>query len=247
MIIKKYSFIYILLIMLLFPLTVNASMCSYSEQAKLNSEVSTIKVIYEPKTGTLDPSEYVCPGGMPDDCTVEYNYFTISLLNLSPNFYVKVKNTVNKNIYTLYYEDVKDGVVSFDAEDISEVTTYTFTAYTTANTGCSGEKFRSFYLTTPRYNSYSNYDACKANPEFYLCEKYVTFTDIDYYEFEEKMDAYQEDKKQDDIKQNRNFFLKVLDFIKEYKWFFLTAIAGALVITIVTVIIVKKQRKKRVL
>ena len=65
---KKYIFLFILLFV---SKNVYAE-CSYEQQAKLNSEASTIKAIYEEEIGYLDSSDYVCADGQ-EECDNECN------------------------------------------------------------------------------------------------------------------------------------------------------------------------------
>ncbi|MBE6148517.1 MAG: hypothetical protein E7167_03375 [Firmicutes bacterium] len=224
-------------------LAVNASTCSYSERAQLNKDVAGIKVIYEEKTALVDPDLYDCQEEY-QECTSEYDYFTISVLNMTEDFYFTVENNVDKTKSTYYYTDAVDGVISFDWEGILDITTFTFEVYSSNETSCPRDRYRTIYLTTPRKNLYHYYGQCQNDPDYYLCQKYVTFEDISFYDFVDKMEERAAKLEQSgQIDKELNFFEKVIDFINDNRTAFI--IGGALIVVgaVVAVIIVKKRKK----
>lgn len=237
---KKVKKIFVLLVMLLLVKNVHAE-CGYETQAKLNSEAVTIKAIYEEVQKEMDRNLYMCGDGV-DECTEYYSVLKISILNLSENFYVKVTSDNNFN-KTFYYKDAQDGIVSFELSDLTKVNTFTFNVYNTDKSGCSQKLNRTFYLTTPRLNDYYNIKLCDKIPDYYMCQKFVTFEDTGYSDFLSSVNKYYE--KQEEIKENTNksFFEKIINFIKENKTVFI--IAGGVIIVggVTTVIILKKRRK----
>lgn len=234
---KKVKKIFVLFAVLLLAKNVYAE-CDYETQAKLNSEAATIKAIYEEQIGKFD-SSYGCNDGQ-TECE-GYNYFKISILNLSENFTVTVKEkNFNKSFS---YSDVKDGIVSFDLNDIMDTHTFTFDVYPSNNTTCAKKKIRTFYLTTPRYNEFYDFGFCQDNPEFYLCEKYVTFEDMEVTDFMNKYQEYEDKKKQDEEEKNKNFFQKLGEFIKEHKEVFIGAGCTILVVGGVVIFLQVKRRK----
>ena len=237
---KKVKKIFVLLVVLLLAKNVNAE-CGYETQAKLNSEAATIKAIYEEVQKEMDRNSYVCGDGV-EECTEYYPVFKISILNLSKNFYVKVTSD-NKYSNNFYYRDAEDGIVSFELTDLSKVNTFTFKVYNTSESGCSQKLNRTFYLTTPRLNDYYNVKLCDKIPDYYMCQKFVTFEDTGYTDFLVSVNKYYE--KQEEIKENthKSFFEKIFDFIRENKTVFI--IAGGVIVVggVATVIIIKKRRK----
>lgn len=241
---KKYLF---LIVLLLFPFNIlAASLCDYNEIAELNSEASKLKVFYEEASAKRDPSTYVCMDFDGKGCDLDYNYFKISILNMSPNFYLTVKNNVNDETHTLRYSDAKDGIVSFDWKDLSKVATFTISVYTTDKTSCPSEKRRTMYLTTPMYNSYSQLNTCDENKGFTYCEKYIS-KDITYDDFVQRLDTYTNEKNnQQHKKENMNWFEKIIDFILTYKVFFIIGIV-VIVITVSIIFYVRYTRRKKVI
>ncbi len=236
---RKIKKIFVLFVVLLLAKNVHAA-CDYETQAKLNTEAATIKAIYEEKLGKFDSSvrcndgETECPG---------YNYFKISILNLSENFKVTVKgDNFNK---TFTYSDAVDGIVSFDLQDIMNIHTFTFDVYPSGSTNCTIKKIRTFYLTTPRYNKYYDYGFCEDNPDYYLCEKYVTFEEIEITDFMRTFNNYIEEKEKKAKKEveEKTFLENVKEFIKNHKEIFIGAGCTVLVVGGVVVFLQKKRRK----
>lgn len=236
-IMKKVKKIFVLLVMVLLVKNVHAE-CGYETQAKLNSEAATIKAIYEEMTEESD-GELRCNDGT--TACEGANYFKVSILNLSENFTVTVKSkNFNKSFS---YSDVKNGIASFDLKNIMETHTFTFDVYPTTKTTCPKKKIRTFYLTTPRFNHFSHFGFCQDNPEYYLCEKYVTFEDMEISDFMNKFQEYEDKKKQDEIEKNKNFFQKLGDYIKEHKEVFIGAGCTILVVGGVVIFLRVKRRK----
>lgn len=226
-------------------MTVNASSCSYAEQAELNSSVAGIKVAYEEKTGYHDSSTFFCQDDDPE-CVSEYNYFEISILNMTKDFYVTVSNDID-NIKTTYtYADAVDGVIKFNWEGIMNIATFTFEVYSSTETGCPRENYRVIYLTTPRKNPYHYYLQCQNNPDYYLCDKYVTFENIEYYDFITQVDEYVEENNEElKEKQQLSFMDKVLNFVEDNKVLLVGVGTGLLIVIIIIVTITKTKKRKR--
>lgn len=240
---KKSKYFFLMLLLLLFSIDVNAA-CSYEQQAKLNSEAVTIKAIYEEQIAELDRTKYSCADGQ-DDCNLSYSYFKISILNVSENFYVVVRgdNGFNK---TFTSKNAVNGIISFDLEDIMTVHTFTFNVYNSDKTDCSGTLNRTFYLTTPRYNLYSSYGYCTENPEFYMCNKYVSYTDSGFEDFVNKIEDYKEDKARQEEEQSKTFFQKLWEFVKKNKTIFIVGTC-VIVVGVAGYIIINKKRRKDII
>ncbi|MGN1379690.1 MAG: hypothetical protein ACI4XR_04800 [Bacilli bacterium] len=235
---------YLFLFMILFIIRNVFAECTYEDQAKLNSEAATIKAIYEEQTGSLDLSNYICADGQ-EECDTEYSFFKVSVLNLSENFYIKVSEG-KKTITTLTYNNIVDGIASFNVEDITETHTYKFDVYTSDKTNCKSSLNRSFYLTTPRINEYANYSICTEIPDYYLCQKYVTFTDTGFSDFVDKIESYKKEEEEKEKEKNKTFFEKVGDFIKKHRGVFITG-GVVIIVGIAGVIIIKQKRRKDII
>lgn len=212
--IKKY--IVVLLIICMSYHNVNA-LCDYKEQAELNKEAAQIKAIYEVETAIEEVNDPDCE--INAGCEIEYEYFEIKILNMSENFYINVSaNNKNFKRLKLTYDDVKNGYISFDYEGLGDITTFTFDVYTSSETFCSDQKIRTFRLVTPRKNEYANYYSCLDYPDFYLCQKYVTYDPMDFHEFSEKLTTYEEKLEEEKHRNEKHgFFDKLFAFIDNHK------------------------------
>jgi len=229
-----------------------ASKCDNAETAKLNKLVSNIKVSYEEKQGVLDPSEYTLPEtviGTEEEKTffVTYNYFKISIINLTEDFYITVQNNKDKQVKTYTYANSDNGVITFDWKNLKEVTTFTIKVYASDKTGCAKEEYKTMYETTPRGNKYYSYDICQQAPEYYLCQKYVTSDEIDYNTFLVNIEKYIDSKEKEQQRideENTKWYEKVGEFLEENK---ITVIVGTIVIVViggVGVAVVMKVRRR---
>ena len=237
--------LFLLLILLFFTYQkVNAvSSCTYKEQANLNSEVAQIKIKYEEKTEAMDPSLYSC-GEAGEGCVVTKSFFGLTILNMSENFYLDVKND-NDFSNTFTYDDVKGGVITFDQKEVDKVTNYTVDVYSSLKTNCPNEKYRTIYLTVPKFNSYYNDVECIDNPDFYLCQKYLTYDEPKYGDFMFQLADYKKQNTAEDTeKDNRNILQKVFDFIDDYK--VIIGVTTAIIAVGVTVVVIVKKRKETI-
>lgn len=230
-----------------------ASRCDTTTTANLNREVVNIKANYEEKerevtlTDDMQSDECLTTG----NCTpLIENYFQVNILNLTENFYIEVINDVSKEKMTYTSANAVDGVVSFEWNNLLDVTTFTIKVYSSEATGCAGEAFRTLYVTLPRLNEFYDYSVCSLLPDYYLCQKYVSFDEVDFEVFSKGIDkklAEMADNSSDkDNDGNKDkWFDNTTDFIKEHKVAF---IAGGIIlvaaISVVVVVIIRKRRRE---
>ena len=207
--------LFVLIISLFFCVNVKAeSNCSNQEQAELNKIVANVKTSYEEGEATLDTEEYPLPDEVlsadnPSSYTSTYNYFKISITNITEKIYAVVSNDYNDEVLTFNSSNTTNGVALINWELIDRVTTFTIKIYANDLTGCSGELYKTLYITTPRFNEYFFYEACNDAPDFEMCQKYVTFKDVDLDTFMTKLDKYlAKNKKKDEEKTKDSFFEK---------------------------------------
>ena len=209
------------------------AVCSFKEKSEPMTKASNVKVDYEV---VEDKQEY--EGG-----TVDNEYFKISILNITEDLYVVVSNDITNEEVTYTFNDVKDGIITFNWEHNEEITNFTFKIYASDKTQCNGEELKTIRKQTPRYNDFYNRAICQDMKDFYLCQKYTTVKNIDESMFIEKVDNFMlgeidEDGKETENKKPEN---KILQFINDYKWYL---VGGAVVIVIgVTSVIVLKRKK----
>ncbi len=231
---------------------VKATSCGYEEQAKLNNEISNVKTNYEIKERIMDPSEYDIPdaivGTEAEASYVEKTeYIVLNILNLTENMYVEVTNDYNDEVSIYEYNAENKGNISIEWHNINELVTFTVKVYASNVTSCSGDLLKTMTQKLPRYNSYSNYGLCENFPDYYLCQRFVTYKEVDYYTFYDKIMTLYEEANQDEEKGKKEtdkWYEKVKDFIVNNKVAFITG--GVLLIVIAggtTFVIIKKQRR----
>lgn len=214
-----------------------ASLCSYQEQSVINSKAANVKASYE----------IVSINHGNEEVGHREHYFTINITNVTEDFYVVVKNDLNNEEVTYKNSDAVDGIITIKWTDVLEVTNLNVQVYTSAKTNCPDERYKTFYLTLPRFNEYSGKISCVENPEFYLCKEFVTFDEIDETEFVDRMIQYKEketiaEKEPSIIEEEHTFMDKVFEFIDTYKYLM---IGGAAIIVLSIVMIHKIRTKKQ--
>lgn len=206
-------------LMLLFNINVNAaSLCDYNEQAELNSKAANVNVSYEVINST---TEF-------EDGTADTRVFKIQILNVTEDFYVLIKNDVTKEEKTYYSTDAKDGAISFIWDYAETVTNFTIQVYTTNKTNCADEKYKTIYLTTPRYNEYYNIESCQDLSEFYLCQEFVTFSEISRDKFLAQLESYRNGEinsgGEEPIVKDPTITDKIANFVIENIWYIIGGI-----------------------
>ncbi len=231
---------------------VNAATCGYEEKAKLNNEIANVKSNYEIKERTMSKDEYSISDALlgteyEDSYESTTEYIQVNILNLTENMYVEISNDYNDEVAVYQYSDTQNGNISFNWQEIDELVTYTIKVYASDKTGCEGSVLKTLYQALPRYNDYSTYDICKNIPDYYLCQRYVTYEDVGFDVFTERVFNEVEKKLQKEeqqTKENEKWYKKVQNFVKEHKVPF---IIGGVVLVVAaggtTFVIIKKRRR----
>jgi len=218
------------------------SICTYKEQAVINQKAANVKVNYD----VVEETEQVDKNDGHEEMFLTSYYFKISILNVSEDLYVVVKNNQSEKEYTYTHEDAEDGVIEFFWLYADEVTNFTIQVYTTDKTSCPDERYKTIYLTTPRYNEFYDMGACQKDPDFYLCQQFVTFGEIKEEQFLKQIESYRNgdvDNSGEQIKDNDDSTISdnIIDFINEYKWY----IVGGLCIIFIIILLIDKKNKKK--
>lgn len=214
------------------------SLCSYEEQTKINQKAANVKVTYE----VIEKVEHF------DDMDVTSKLFEISILNVSKEMYVTMKNNATKAEKKFTYDDAVDGIIKFEWDEIDSVTNFTIQIFTTNKTSCPDERIKTIYLTTPRYNEFSKKYICSELSDFYLCQEFVTTKEFDENYFLKQLDAFRNetiDEKGNELDAEKDLTVtdKIFDFINNNKWYILGGLS--ILATILIVISVKRNKKQR--
>ena len=236
---SKFKYLILTLLIFVFGITPVGAICNYKEQARLNREVSNVKVSYEvvtkpyadqslcyPPEDIENPEDYLCKG----------EFIQINILNINENMIVNVENDTYDNSFRYSYEDTDSGTLSFvltndnnlEVSYNEDVVEYTIEILASSETGCEGSGLRTIYLTVPRYNIYSNVAPCDEMSDYYLCQKYVTYPEVTYEQFSETIAneiAEREGQKEEELK----WYQKIWEFVVEHKTAF---IAGGIIIVV---------------
>ena len=226
-----------ILLMLFFNIEVNAaSLCTYQEQSTINSKAANVKASYE--ISSINHGN--------EEVGHKEHFFTISITNVTEDFYIVIKNDLNNEEVTYKSSDAVDGIITIKWTDVLEVTNLTIQVYTTNKTSCPNERYKTFYLTLPRYNEFSGKSSCVENPDFYLCKEFVTFDEIDETEFIDRMIQYKEkgtatEEKPPVVQEEQTFMDKVFEFVDTYKYI----LVGGAVLVIISIAIIHRVKTKK--
>ncbi len=215
-----------------------ASVCSYEDQNKIMQQTTNVKPTYEIVTETVE-----------SDIPIDVKRLNVSILNVTEDLYVKVKNDFNNEEKTYSYSDAQDGTIAFRWDNINKVTNFVIEVYSSSKTKCPDELYKTTYFSTPRYNEFSKRAICSELTDFYLCQEFVTFSEISESRFLEQVDNYKkgqikEDGKPSEEPKSTSFSDKLKKFLGDNKWF----IIGGVVIVAgagVAIYFINKKRKIR--
>ncbi len=238
---SKIKYLILTLLIFGFGITPVGAICNYEEQARLNREVSNVKVSYEVVTKPYEDQTYCYPPDAVDGEEYENyqcigEFIQINILNINENMVVNVENNTYDNNARYSYNDTDSGVLSFILRDNNgmeiayneDIVEYTIEILASSETGCEGSGLRTIYLTVPRYNIYSTVAPCNEMDDYYLCQKYVTYPEVTYEQFSETIAneiAEREEKQEEELK----WYQKIWEFVVEHKTAF---IAGGIIIVV---------------
>jgi len=169
-----------LFLMFIYTIQVEAaSLCTYSESNELNSKAANVKVFYEIVKEEVESEMFYLK-----------KYFKITIANVTKDFYVEVENDNNNELYRYTHLNATDGIITFNWENLDDITNFTFKVYSSDNTSCPDERYKTLYLTTPRFNDFYNRMVCLENPDFYMCQEFVTFKEIEETDFITKFNDF---------------------------------------------------------
>ena len=222
-----------------------ASVCSYEKQKEISKSAANVKITYEEAKAELDPSTYSYPEGAdPETYVAYYEYFKIKILNITEDIYLKLENSSNEEVKYIEYKDTDEGTFTIAWENLEDVTTFSYTIYSSTKTGCPDEEFRKGVMTTPKLNEFYTSELCVDIPDYYLCQKYIT-TNVSSSKFVELAKAEnKKNKKEEIIEKEKKDKEKETKNIKNI-FFVVTSII--IVGGGIAIVIVSKKRRSRIL
>lgn len=241
---RNQLFLFIMF-MLLFMGSVNADdlACTPTQLSELRRAASNIKVTYVPTT-IKEQSNNLSPETGTNVLTAKY--LDIKIYNVADGINIKVSNSGN-NVESLETNissrDIgNDGAITLRQSALDVVVDYTFEIYSLSY-GCSLQTLRTIKLTLPRYNFYSQLDACSEIADYYLCQEYTTF-EVDGATFYDKVAEYKKKLESqeiiDDDEDNTGVISKTMSTVSKYKYF----VVGLIVVigVVITIFILKRKR-----
>lgn len=236
----------------LFIASPKAVTCSYDKRAELNSEASNITANYEVVTIEADYNEHGYQGDpslLESEEPITIEVLQVNILNLTENFYAEVTNSFDETTTTYNYSDTDNGNISIIWENTLELTTYTIEIYSSDITGCEGNLIRTLRVSLPRFNRYSDYGICNQIPDYYMCQRYVTYAPVDFAEFSNSVLEEVERVEQEEQEESRelSWYESIWKFIVDNK---VPIIIGAVSIVViggvVAIVIVRKRRRDEI-
>jgi hypothetical protein len=234
-------FIYTIIAFLSIITIVNAEECSVVDKNEIKTKASNIRIVYQTGVEDVKAKDY-------DDQEVDSlsRYVDIKIFNISSDLFIRMKSSGEKATIEDVLLDYKnmgpDGTITVRLPALDVVSEYTFEIFSYSE-NCKGDIVRTIRLTIPKYNFYSQLEACADAKESYLCQEYITF-DLDQDKFYEQLKDYKEKGATDaDVLVNQTVALnKIASFSSKAKYVIVSLlIAGGLVITF---FIIKNNRKK---
>lgn len=210
--------------------------CTYKTKSELNSAAWNMLVEYQLVSKVIDEEEPEAD----DEPLTQYS-FDLVVYNLTSDFYVEITNDVNDETKKLYSTDIDEsGKAKINVLYTDQLIEYTFKIIANEQE-CQGTLIRTIKLTLPLLNEFYDTNICQEIPDFYLCQKYVT-KKADYETFLTRADEYKATliKKEAKKKADSDFF----NTLDRYKYIIM---ASAIVIGGVTIFIVVKKRRSRVI
>lgn len=199
------------------PLAVHAdTTCSVSEQSELNKKASNVSIDFEIK------NEVLVAGESP----ITRDYIDLTIFNITDDFYITINNDYNREELVVSNSETQDGMYNLKWTNTDKVTNFTVKVYASSNTGCNGELVKTLTQQTPRFNEYASRDVCNEISDFYLCQPFVNYRDVDEDLFIEQVLKYKEGliNKNGEAKDNKTLTDRIFEFLDRYKWVMLGSI-----------------------
>ncbi len=219
---------------------VKASTCSNERILELSSLANNIKVSTQKD---MRVSEKTFSEELNEEIESTFPAFYVTIFNLPDDLNVSVtREDTHKTVYANTKNLNSDGVLYIDAGFATMVKTFTIKIRSN-DSSCKNEVLKTVTVSTPMYNLNSQYSVCKENSDFSMCKEFTTvdYSDVSQSKFDEELEKYKEEKAKEEKREN-SIFVKLANFISEYRWIFITAIIIAIAFAVVYIINRKKSR-----
>lgn len=201
----------LLVLPFLVALNVSADECSYKEQANLNKEAALVEANYE-VIKEDEPYTFVDPDTLEEmQLTRDKITFKIKFYNVTENLSLDITEKVNgknNDNRIVTYADTDSGVYTFTSENTDNIIEYAIKVNALSK-ACAGRTIRTFSLTKPKLNPYSQYEMCNGHEDLEYCQEFTTKEyDISLADLADKINNNGTIKDNED--NTENSFLKFL-------------------------------------
>lgn len=162
--------------------------CNAVHLNELRTMAANVRVSYLPN----EVQKTTAPSGEHGVTIERTKVLDVKIYNITSRLYIKVSSggaNISSDEHVITLANVgPDGSATIRQAAQIEPITYRFEIFSD-DYGCSTKTLRTFKMTLPRFNYYSELDVCKDIPEFYLCQPFTTFK-VEGSTFYDKVDEY---------------------------------------------------------
>ena len=237
---KKKLLILFFALMFVSLTSVKASTCSDKRILELSSLANNVNIGMEKEYREAAKYKAEEDG---EETTDIFPAFYLTVFNLTKDLNIAVsREGYEKSSYFSYKDVYEDGVLYLDAGFATEVKNFAIKIRSN-DAACKNEVLKTVTITTPKFNSKSQYEVCQDNSEFNMCKEFTTvdYDNVSESSFIEELDKYKEEKAEEEKRAN-SIFNKIAKFISKYRWIFITVIIVAIAFAVVYFINRKKSR-----
>ena len=183
--------LFTIMISILFIIPVKAD-CAITDRRIVQEHAANVKVTYVPTEIQKERED----GELYNQRIIE-----IKIYNTSPdNMYVLKSSSSNIALVEKHFlapEKEEDNPVTFTVQSTDMIISFELYIYSNLNE-CTGELLKTIRFSLPKFNYYSQLEACNGIPEFYLCQEYINFN-IDSSKFYSEVNEYQKKKEDPEV------------------------------------------------
>lgn len=251
---KNAKYLLLTLLTFCFAVKVDAAECSYEKQVELNNLAATVKATYEEvEIDTGETVYYMDPETGVEDTSKTINVtekgFKVSILNITNDIYVNVKNENTGESKDIYYRDTNNGTIQLDTYKADQLVTYTIKVYGLSE--CPGYDLRTITLVTPIFNPYYDTVFCEQYPNFELCSEYTTNTELTLDEFLRQSNEYRKNHNPVTSEIEKKESLSLIERIKQFfntnKTIIIIIVCAIAIVGVATAAIIVIRRRSRLI
>ncbi len=238
---RFFSLIIVILLSFICIANIAYADCSNEDLANLKKKAAKVKLIYETDEVIIPLTERMKADGATEPLTEPF--FRIKVLNVSNNINFSITNNYNSDEKTVYgYNLGSEGTYEFEWNYLSKIVKFTYEVEGSSSSNCPYKELATGYLTTPKYNTFSDAKMCEGITDYKYCSKFVTF-DVSYEDQYTYIQNYIAEKEAKEKAEQQGFASKALDYMSEHKGLFIGA-SAVIVLGGVAFVIIRNNRKR---